>query len=844
MSELAPHPPRPSPTGAVGNDLKSYTAAKHSLAAAIRLLQEFMTQRGNESRAQECHDLMVKLAEDRFTLAVVGQFNRGKSSLMNAILGQELLPVGILPLTSVITILRYGPRQRLVIHREGFAFDSEAPLSDLTDYVTEKGNPGNEKNIRAVYIELPSPFLRRGLEFVDTPGIGSAIEANTRTTLSFIPQCDAVLFVTSVDSPLSDAERDFLQTIRQHVRKIFFLVNKIDLLPGEDQQQIIAFVRKTLSEQMLGQAVKVFPVSARLAMSHSTPQTNFSLLSGLSLFKAELVEFLRTQKAQTLLHAVLDKAKRLFDAESQSLEAEIRMTSLPQDQREERVAEIHRQYEAMRRQASEKLAAESALIMEKFTSIFESALADFLRREGDDLSDDLAQANLAAVPHGRTNQVITISSKQICEKFKNDFQVWAQQQTEIFNAQFRERVQHICRRTLANAQSLARMISNALDLEKCPNTFDETMPEIALEVPELPAVTWNSYTPALRRYLPAWLSRRWIRRHLAAGRAGLLEDMRVLILTGFRTNLHQAFADLSRWSISELEKRRDEYFKPPQKSPSPNPVSAAPASLPIQLAERDRLRERMELLESEITGVAEPLPSDEELIEEWSAVEPPLINPGSESQDDSLHRALETRGCPVCAHVREALFRFYARWQYALASDEHTQEQFAADTGFCPLHTWQLAAVSSPDGMSLGFPKLVDHIAADLQNQNVPQPSLRCAVCKLFAETEQAYTGRLARALEDKNSQMSYAQSQGVCLRHLKLLIARVSSSQLREFLLANASAHFAGLAEDMRNYAIKREATRRQLANADENDAYLRTLVHLVGERYLCVAWNPDSEL
>jgi hypothetical protein len=87
---------------------------------------------------------------------------------MNAIVGRSFLPTSILPLTSAITILRFGPAERLVISRENRSFDDEAPVSALPDYVTETGNPGNQKRIKAVYVEFPSPFLRRGLEFVDT----------------------------------------------------------------------------------------------------------------------------------------------------------------------------------------------------------------------------------------------------------------------------------------------------------------------------------------------------------------------------------------------------------------------------------------------------------------------------------------------------------------------------------------------------------------------------------------------------------------------------------------------------------------------------------------------------
>ena len=210
--------------------LRTYMNLKLALAEQLRWLMETLKKRGSDALIRRCQELIVKLAEDRFTLAVVGQFKRGKSSLMNAIIGRELLPVGVLPLTSAITVLRFGPVERLVIVRENSIFADVVPVSELSDFVTERGNPGNCKRVKTASLEVPLPFLRRGLEFVDTPGVGSSIEANTATTYRFLPECDAVLFVTSVESPFTSVEKDFLRAIREHVRKIFFIVNKTDLL--------------------------------------------------------------------------------------------------------------------------------------------------------------------------------------------------------------------------------------------------------------------------------------------------------------------------------------------------------------------------------------------------------------------------------------------------------------------------------------------------------------------------------------------------------------------------------------------------------------------------------------
>jgi ribosome biogenesis GTPase A len=291
--------------------LRSYTRKKQAVAQVVHQLAEVLHRAGDEPSERAAHELLVKLAEDRFTLAVVGQFKRGKSSLINAIVGREVLPTGVLPLTSAITILRYGTRERLVVHFTGSHLTHEAPLAQLPDFVTESGNPANRRRVEAVYLELPVRFLRRGLEFVDTPGIGSSIEANTRTTLGFIPRCDAVLFVTSVEAPLTAAESEFLRMIRQHVRKVFFVLNKTDLLAAREVEQVVSYARQSLGHEMAAGAIRVFPLSCRQALQAagaSVPEQT----SGLPELQQALAAFLADESAATLLTSVMDKARRLL----------------------------------------------------------------------------------------------------------------------------------------------------------------------------------------------------------------------------------------------------------------------------------------------------------------------------------------------------------------------------------------------------------------------------------------------------------------------------------------------------------------------------------------------------
>ena len=293
--------------------LRDYVIAKQEVTAIIRTAEQQLRSRGDTERAEEFHALVVKLAEDRFNLAVVGQFKRGKSSLMNAIIGRDLLPTGLLPLTSAITTLCYGPEDCVILKRQGWALTQEIALDELADYVTERGNPGNEKGVIEARVELPVAFLRRGLYFIDTPGVGSARQENTATTYAFLPQADAVIFVTSVEAPLSEAEEEFLRDIRAHVRKLFVVVNKMDLLAPTEREEVLGYVRTGVAQVLETGVLRLYPLSAREGLVGKLDREGERLQqSGLLEFEAELTSFLAQEQGRTFLVAILDRAVRLL----------------------------------------------------------------------------------------------------------------------------------------------------------------------------------------------------------------------------------------------------------------------------------------------------------------------------------------------------------------------------------------------------------------------------------------------------------------------------------------------------------------------------------------------------
>ncbi len=304
-------------------DLKTYERAKFELAELLRAVQLRATAPEERQRIQDC---FVRLAEDRFNLVVVGRFSRGKTSLINAMLGMDRLPTGIVPLTSVITSIAYGSKEHALIRYQGHdLLRTEIPLAALPEYVTQQHNPGNAKRVASAEIRLPAELLRRGFYFVDTPGLGSSIPENTRTTEQFLPEADAFVLVTSVDSPLSEEELRILRLASVSARRIFIVVNKQDMVSPQEREQALQHVREQASAALGGDTPKVFPFSAREGLAAKRDNDGARLTaSGIETLEAELVHFLLNEKRSEFLLRLCDRIVELVcglasDADAQQL---------------------------------------------------------------------------------------------------------------------------------------------------------------------------------------------------------------------------------------------------------------------------------------------------------------------------------------------------------------------------------------------------------------------------------------------------------------------------------------------------------------------------------------------
>ena len=276
---------------------------RDSIAGVLRnLLAISNAAARNDSLHEKLLSLERKLASNQLHLAVLGQMKRGKSSFINALMGAEILPTGVLPVTAVITEIKYGlAPEAIILYSTGAR--EQVDLGTLADYVTESGNPRNRKQVASVELAYPSSFLESGIILIDTPGIGSTHAHNTRTTESYLEQVDAGIVVLSVDPPITEVESHFIRNVKEEIPKLFFILNKVDTASADEVAHISRFLEEELSRLQI-ESPEIFCLSARRAMEDWGKLPAIAASSGIEIFEQRLRTFLLEEKDRVLVRSI------------------------------------------------------------------------------------------------------------------------------------------------------------------------------------------------------------------------------------------------------------------------------------------------------------------------------------------------------------------------------------------------------------------------------------------------------------------------------------------------------------------------------------------------------------
>ncbi len=320
------------PNAAQVSSANSTSAGAIGQAQALSRLAEIAAGIGELSTTEDIHQLLSRINEGRFFVACVGQFKRGKSTLLDALVGEEILPTGVVPITTVPTVLRYGPQRTARVLMDG-KWKTIRP-EDLAQYVSEELNPENKKLVEGVEAFLPSPLLASGMCLVDTPGIGSVFSGNTEATKDFIPQIDAAILVVGADPPISGEEAALVEAVAANVDRILIVLNKIDRVSPVERQQAAAFASKVLEARLKKPVGRIYEVSALSNLQHASNGDDWSVL-------IEDLTQMATSSGQDMTRAAAARGVRRFSASLQrTVEERIRALKEPIESSEQRIANL------------------------------------------------------------------------------------------------------------------------------------------------------------------------------------------------------------------------------------------------------------------------------------------------------------------------------------------------------------------------------------------------------------------------------------------------------------------------------------------------------------------------
>ena len=262
------------------------------------------------------NELKSDIIKDFYFIVVVGEFNRGKSTFINALLGKTLLPTDILPETATINAIIFNDEPRLSIVTDSSEREGKASIEFLKNFSAQIANGETLRQIKYIKIGYPLELLRERIVLVDTPGVFDLSEQNANVTYNFIPKADTIIFVLDATSPLKKSERDFIleHLIPFGITDILFLLNKYDNIDEDEDQELLDNIKRRLEKAFVvdGQNtlknVECLPVSSLNAIEGIETQ-NDALIesSGINEVKTKLMEMLTSSRIEKLKNAAYRK---------------------------------------------------------------------------------------------------------------------------------------------------------------------------------------------------------------------------------------------------------------------------------------------------------------------------------------------------------------------------------------------------------------------------------------------------------------------------------------------------------------------------------------------------------
>ncbi|MBQ4247586.1 MAG: dynamin family protein [Ruminococcus sp.] len=249
-------------------DYGSYSAYKSTMEGLTADLEELLKLSDEinlVNTAKSLEETIAKTKDEHFEVAIVGEFKRGKSTLINAMLGQEVLPADVLPATATLNRVTYSTEPYVQVEYKNGSSE-RVDIGRLEDYVTKLTIESEERaeTVKEATVYYDTEFCKKNVDIIDTPGLNDD-EQMTSVTLSILPKIDAAVFVISANSPFSQFEKEFLEKkmMTSDVGRIIFVVNCFGTFSQEDENKIVETVRSRIGKYVMEKAKKVMGEDSR-----------------------------------------------------------------------------------------------------------------------------------------------------------------------------------------------------------------------------------------------------------------------------------------------------------------------------------------------------------------------------------------------------------------------------------------------------------------------------------------------------------------------------------------------------------------------------------------------------
>ena len=356
--------------------LEHHKHAKREIVARFQQLADVAEGVGMVTLARDIRTTRIpKLEAERFHLVVLGEFNHGKSTFVNSLLGADILPTGITPTTASINHVVWAERPTARVMMSSSESRAIEP-TQIKDWVTVAG--GRAAEVTYVELGFPSDLLRNNVVLVDTPGVNDLNEQRAEVTYGYVPRADAVVFLLDAGQALKDSEREFLRSrVLESARdRLIFVLGKMDMLSADEQTAVLAYVRDGLAKMMPDPVV--FPLSAKDWAKTKDPA------SGMPELMQYLARFLARDRAQVILDNAATDAGRTAAYLENNLGVRMHAYDLDLGELEERIKAVREQLDTSKRKLDElhvridadagSIKNQVALDLEQFARTFVAAL--------------------------------------------------------------------------------------------------------------------------------------------------------------------------------------------------------------------------------------------------------------------------------------------------------------------------------------------------------------------------------------------------------------------------------------------------------------------------------------